>query len=417
MQKKVIIIGGGTVSHVRSHLSLAAVSYGSTAKLLHSFACQQFENMDNQLVLTKMADSNSSIETVEQLSAYVDTLIIDNTVKVIFFTAAVCDFNGSIDDVPSGKYSTRLETRSATVGAIQLTATEKIINKIRKHRKDIFLVAFKTTCNDEIDIQFAKGLLMLKQNSANLVLANDVGTRNNVIITPEEGVYKNFIDRNQCLWELVRMAYYRSHLSFTRSTVVDGQPIAWSSSMIPISLRNTIDWCIKQGAYKTFNGVTTGHFAVKLSTNEFLTSIRKTNFNDIEKNGMVMVRTDGEDQVIAYGMKPSVGGQSQRIVFNTFPDVDCIVHFHCPLKEKPESDIPVVSQFEYECGSHQCGQNTANGLKKFGDIYAVMLDNHGPNIVFNSKLDSQSVIDFISNNFDLTKSSSGFEKVYLPLMP
>jgi hypothetical protein len=75
--------------------------------------------------------------------------------------------------------------------------------------------------------------------------------------------------------------------------------------------------------------------------------------------------------------------------------------------------IPVVSQREYECGSHQCGENTANGLSKFGNLYCVMLDNHGPNIVFNHSIDPQEVIDFINDNFDLGRSTSGFEKVYL----
>lgn len=42
-----------------------------------------------------------------------------------------------------------------------------------------------------------------------------------------------------------------------------------------------------------------------------------------------------------------------------------------------------------------------------------MLDKHGPNIVFNHDVDASEVIDFINRNFDLGKSTSGFEKVYL----
>ena len=48
-----------------------------------------------------------------------------------------------------------------------------------------------------------------------------------------------------------------------------------------------------------------------------------------------------------------------------------------------------------------------------GNLYCVMLDNHGPNIVFNHNIDPQEVIDFINDNFELGKSTSGFEKVYL----
>ncbi|MGK3945590.1 class II aldolase/adducin family protein, partial [Streptomyces caeruleatus] len=86
------------------------------------------------------------------------------------------------------------------------------------------------------------------------------------------------------------------------------------------------------GAYKPFNGVTVGHFACKVDDNTFLTSIRKTNFNDLSKVGMVKIVTDGPDTVLAYGAKPSVGGQSQRIIFKDHPNYDCVVHFHCPIK-------------------------------------------------------------------------------------
>jgi hypothetical protein len=161
--------------------------------------------------------------------------------------------------------------------------------------------------------------------------------------------------------------------------------------------------------------MTVGHFAAKLTNTEFITSMRKTDFNDLERIGLVRIRTDGPDRVIAYGAKPSVGGQSQRIVFDQLPEMDCIVHFHCPKKE--ESLVPTVSQREYECGSHECGRNTATGLKAFKrrsktDVfehrfYAVYLDQHGPNIVFWSKTPADIIIDFIQENFDLSEKTGG----------
>jgi hypothetical protein len=116
--------------------------------------------------------------------------------------------------------------------------------------------------------------------------------------------------------------------------------------------------------------------------------------------------TDGPDSVTAYGAKPSVGGQSQRIVFHDHTDYDCIVHFHCPIKEG--SLVPVASQREFECGSHECGKNTSNHLKKFGNLSAVYLDQHGPNIVFHHSINPEEVISFIDCNFDLSKKTGGF---------
>jgi ribulose-5-phosphate 4-epimerase/fuculose-1-phosphate aldolase len=202
------------------------------------------------------------------------------------------------------------------------------------------------------------------------------------------------------------MAYLRSHLTFTRSTVVAGEPVSWESELVPQNLRAVVDYCISRGAYKRFRGVTAGHFAVKIDDTTFLTSRRKTDFNDMKNVGLVKVKTDGPDSVIAYGSKPSVGGQSQRIVFAEHPDTDCIVHFHCPIKSG--SEVPTVSQREYECGSHQCGENTSRGLKRFGNLHAVYLKDHGPNIVFSKSVDPQEVIDFIEENFELEAKTGGF---------
>jgi hypothetical protein len=119
--------------------------------------------------------------------------------------------------------------------------------------------------------------------------------------------------------------------------------------------------------------------------------------------------TDGPDSVIAYGSKPSVGGRSQRIVFHDHSDHDCVVHFHCPVK--PASEVPQVSQRESECGSHECGRNTSRGLRRFGILSAVYLQEHGPNIVFHRSIDPQEVINFIEQNFDLSEKTGGYVSI------
>lgn len=413
MNKRVVILGGGTFSYVRAHLALAAPAFGETAKTLETLCHERFSHMDTNLVLTKMADSASTLVTNTDVEYFVRELIQDNTVKVVFFNVAMCDFDGQIGAVAPGKYAERMRGEAGKKYAMTLTPTQKVVKLIREKRKDIFLVAFKTTSGATQAQQYKDGLNLLKKSSCNLVLANDLVTRNNMIITPEEGVYWNAVNRNGALAELVDIAWHRTHLSFTRSTVLDGKPVAWSSAEVYPALREVVNFCVKESAYKEFNGVTTGHFACKVGEGEFLTSIRKSNFNHIDQLGMVRVKTDGDDSVISYGMKPSVGGQSQRIIFSEYKDCDCIVHFHCPLK--PGSQVPVVSQREYECGSHECGENTVRGLKKFGNLYAVMLDKHGPNIVFSHTVDPAEVIAFIQDNFDTSKSTSGFEEVYLGL--
>ena len=412
--KNVVIFGGGTVSHVTPHLAISAPAYGSTARKLQDLVKERFGDTVNiDLILSRMASSvGETFETNEDLDVAVKHVINDIATKVVFFSTAVCDWDvGTIvqdgKSVETGKYGQRLESRSSGT-SMSLKPSEKIVSQIRKTRKDIFLVAFKTTAGATKQEMYEKGLRLCKEASANLVLVNDVKTRWNMIVTPEEAAYSETDDRNEVLKELVDMAYYRSHLTFTRSTVIDGKPVSWNDERVPESLRQAVNFCIKHDAYKPFGDSTVGHFAHKLSDTEFLTSIRKSNFNKLNEVGLVYVRTDGPDTVIAYGSKPSVGGQSQRIIFNDHKGMDCVLHFHSPLRKNNPDKIPVVSQREVECGSHQCGKNTSDNLKQFGNLKAVMLHQHGPNIVFNKNINPQEVVDFVERNFDLTQKTGGY---------
>lgn len=408
MDKKAVhIIGGGTVSYIGSHLATCAPAYGSTARMLHGLCCNWFDTMDVRIHLTKMACGGAgNLETNDDIQRLIDQLVLDDKTKIIFMNAALVDFGQK----GFRKYGERYSTKERNGVLVNLDALPKVVTSIRKHRKDIFLVAFKQTCGLTEDEQYIAGLGLCKGASCNLVLANDTKTRLNMIITPEEARYHVTTDRMEALTNLVQMAKARSHLTFTRSTVIDHQLVSWDSELVYPSLRKVVDFCIEQGAYKPFNGSTAGHFACKLTDDTFLTSIRKTNFNDLKTKGLVKVVTDGPDSVMAYGAKPSVGGQSQRIVFNDHRDYDCIVHFHCPIKEG--SQVPVASQREFECGSHECGRNTSNNLKVFGNLSAVYLDQHGPNIVFHHSIDPQEVIDFIKANFDLDHKTGGFVSVF-----
>lgn len=415
--KKIHIIGGGTVSHIRSHLALSAPAYGKTARMFAD-ACQKSETkLDVKLHLTRMA-GGETLETSEDVAKLVDEIVSDETTKIVFFNPALVDFEPIAlrarassffkDEMNFGKHADRLHTSDGSYELL-MAPSKKIVKTIRKTRKDIFLIAFKTTTGATEQEQFLAGLKLLKDSSCNLVLANDTVTRMNMIITPEESTYHVTNNREEAIEGLVSMALLRSHLTFTRSTIISGDSVPWTNERVPSALRTVVDHCIKQGAYKPFQGATVGHFAAKLDDTTFLTSKRKTNFNDLAKNGLVLVKTDGPDSVIAHGAKPSVGGQSQRIIFNDHPEYDCIVHFHCPMRLTCRSvDIPVRSQKEVECGSHECGKNTSSGLKRFGNLSAVFLDKHGPNIVFHHSIDPQEVIDFIEDNFDLSEKTGGY---------
>jgi hypothetical protein len=242
---------------------------------------------------------------------------------------------------------------------------------------------------------------------------NDVVTRLNMVVTPEEARYHVTKERVEALEGLVEMAMLRSRATFTRSTVVEGaKGVDWDSPLVSGNLRQVVDHCIQRGAYKplkTQRGpVTAGHFAARGPDGKIITSRRWSDFNKLPETGMVLIEPKGKDAVIAYGGKPSVGGQSQRIIFTDHPDLDNIVHFHCPVRPEAADKIPVRSQRPYECGSHECGKNTSDGLREVeAGIWAVMLEQHGPNVVFRRDVEAARVIDFIERHFDLAAKTGG----------
>jgi hypothetical protein len=437
--KKIHIIGGGTVFHVRNHLALAAVAYGKTARKLYNLFHEQtglgWGDAPVKMHLTKMA-GGAGLETNEDVAALIDRLVADPETRVIIMNAALCDYDGQIMRAPtqdeffdqpamqravlvgttSGKYETRLRTSDGNQ-MMALEPAEKIISRIRRERKDIFLVAFKTTCGATPDEQYLAALDLLKRNSANLVLANDTKTRHNMIVAPEETRYFEG-EREQCLMGLVEMVLARMSNTFTRSTVVEGELVPFQTSpLVPENLRAVVNHLVERGAYKPFNGATAGHFAVRYDEQTCLTSRRKTDYTKPGGIDLVRVEYEGLNKVIAYGAKPSVGGQSQRIVFEEHEGLDCIVHAHVPLRSDAPDNIPVAPQWQAECGSFDCGRNTSRNLKEFEHgIHAVMLEGHGPNVVFSRDTPAERVIEFIERNFDLTDKTGGLfvseRKVY-----
>ncbi len=407
---RVHVVGGGTIVHVRNHLALAAPAYGSTARELAGICSRGGETV--KLTLTRMADPSSEYETNDDMARLAKEIVTDRNVKIVFWNPAICDFTGQVGVVAPARKAQRLKSRQGEQ-VMQLTPAEKIVATIRKERKDIFLVAFKTTTGATEDEMYIAGLKLMKGSHINLVLVNDVVTRMNMVVTPEEARYHVTDERVEALEGLVEMALMRSKATFTRSTVVEGaKGLPWDKKNIAPNLVQVVEHCIKRGAYKPVNTmrgpVTAGHFAARGSDGKIVTSRRWSNFNELKKIGMVVIQPKGNDEVIAYGGKPSVGGQSQRIIFREHPELDNIVHFHCPLKTDAPDKIPVRSQRPFECGSHECGKNTSDGLREVEPgIWAVMLEQHGPNIVYSRDVPAPRVIDFIERNFDLDDKTGG----------
>lgn len=393
-----IVIGGGTFAPVANHLSLCAPAFGGAARYISSM-------LDAELVLTKMADPQGhhppvngfKLSTNKDVSDYIDTLIEDPDVKLIVLSVAFCDF-----EYPGGDFhGDRVKTADGDM-SLDVKVAEKVIDKIRRARPDIFLVGFKTTTNATTEEQFLSGLNMMKRAKCNLVLANDTVTRNNIIITPEETYYGDTTDRKDALYELCVMVDARMKCTYTR-TVFNEQDSYPASTLHP-NMQQVLRYLIDNGGYIENNGrgFTPGHFCERTSENAFLSSQRLADHNRVFEEGMSLVRVNGEQFEVFGRRKASVGARSQWLMLKNNPDYPFIIHTHNPLKLG--SRLNLVPQKPFQCGSTECGMNTLNGLQDFGNgILAVYLHKHGINMMFRRDVAPQTVIDFLNNNVVLGK--------------
>jgi len=196
MTKPIVILGGGTFHHVRNHLSIAAPAFGTTARWLN----QQLSN--SALVLTKMADNTSNLETNADVEEAIQSYLKNPLIKCVIMNVAMCDYDGQIGELASGKHALRLKSR---VGAQQmlLTPSKKIIAGIKKERSDVFLVGFKTTTQHSPEQQIEAALRMGEGSQCDLVFANDTVTRNNMLIDKSGACLSSSTQREKVLEELV----------------------------------------------------------------------------------------------------------------------------------------------------------------------------------------------------------------------
>lgn len=210
-QKKIHVLGGGTVSYVRPHLALTAPAYGETARQLDRLCRAHPENGGEVLLhLTKMACGGaSSIETNDDVEKLFDKLVADDATGVIFMNVAMVDYDGSIEDGgQGGKYGSRLKTREQPNPTIKTSRVRKFLPNVREKRPDIFLVAFKTTCNATTDDMRTRGSYLLQGAGCGLVLVNDTGTRLNMIVGPAGDCLMQSTDRATALVALVDLTFW-----------------------------------------------------------------------------------------------------------------------------------------------------------------------------------------------------------------
>lgn len=199
---KIVVIGGGTFNPISCHLALAAPAFGATARDMVRMLLDIAPGWERVLALTKMADHTSKIVTNHDVAVYVHGLLDDPLVKVIVLNAAICDFQ-----ITNPSDEARLSSKRTYV-VDMVGIQRKILAIIKEKRPDIVVVGFKTTHGATKEAQETKAIDSMRANRLDLVFANDVSTKRNVLITDRLTRYTD--DRMPLLRRMLRIAVAKS---------------------------------------------------------------------------------------------------------------------------------------------------------------------------------------------------------------
>jgi hypothetical protein len=241
MRKRVHVLGGGTVYHVRPQFALCSPSFGGTATRIRDLSRVAWgPDYEVHLHLTRMAcGGRSDLETNEDIEALLKSLVDDPLTTVVFMAMSLCEFQGHVLEgataTDSGLWLPKLRKPDGRQFMIMNPASD-LTAEIRRYRKDLTLVGFRTISSEEgtgkdeeekeekvLSEILAAGLSMVESTECNLVLASDFRTKSGMIVSPnrwtsKEDVYR---DRDLLLRELVRETH---EISLLMERAVEAPP-------------------------------------------------------------------------------------------------------------------------------------------------------------------------------------------------
>lgn len=109
------------------------------------------------------------VETTDEMLQAVVKELKDEADDIVFAAAAPSDYK------PKAAQSHKIETRKERTLSLDLEATPKVIAEVRRASPKSFIVAFKTESNVSNDELVEEAYRILREETADLVAANDVG--------------------------------------------------------------------------------------------------------------------------------------------------------------------------------------------------------------------------------------------------
>ena len=184
--KKVLITAGPTIEYIDPVRVITNQSTGKTGVLLAS----EFVSTGAKVTLIYGPGREQPPQGCKVIKVKTSKEMLDAVKKemkhrfnIVILTAAVSDY------IPERPSLTKIKSDLRRI-TVKLKRAPKIIDQIKKIQKDVFLVGFKAETNSSRSKLIVEAKNKMKESSADLMVANDIGSRkykenpdyNNVII-------------------------------------------------------------------------------------------------------------------------------------------------------------------------------------------------------------------------------------------
>jgi len=193
--KKVLITAGPTIEYIDPVRVITNQSTGKTGVLLAS----EFVSTGAKVTLIygpgrELPPQGCKVIKVKTSKEMLDAVKkeMKHRFNIVILTAAVSDY------IPERPSLTKIKSDLRRI-TVKLKRAPKIIDQIKKIQKDVFLVGFKAETNSSRSKLIDEAKNKMKESSADLMVANDIGSRkykenpdyNNVIIVNSKRIIQS----------------------------------------------------------------------------------------------------------------------------------------------------------------------------------------------------------------------------------
>lgn len=193
--KQVLITAGPTIEYIDPVRVITNQSTGTTGVLLAS----EFISAGAKVTLvygpgTAKPPKGAKVipvKTVKEMYDVVKKQMLGRKFDVVILSAAAADY------IVKTPRSSKIKSTKRRI-TIELQKAPKIIDQIKKMQKDVFLVGFKAETNVSKKVLVDSSLRKLREANADMIVANDVGTKyqsnpelNEVVIVDRNGRTKS----------------------------------------------------------------------------------------------------------------------------------------------------------------------------------------------------------------------------------